>query len=219
MGNDTMMRIVLADDHRMVREGIRKLVESRGDIEIVGEAEDGFAAVELAEKLKPDAMVMDLSMPKLNGIGAMRRIAESQPNMRFIVLSMHADRRFVAEALKAGAAGYLLKANAFEELLRAIASVRAGRVYLSPEISDIVVRDFTVRSAERDCSAFSVLTAREREVLQLIAEGEAMKEIAQRLGLSVKTVETHRQRIMDKLEIHSVAELTKYAIREGITSL
>ena len=220
MSEKRTVRVLLADDHRMVREGIHKLVEQCRDVEVVGEAEDGFAAVRLAEELSPDVVVMDLSMPNQNGLDAARHILEKQPQVRIIVLSMHADRRFVLEALKAGAQGYLVKANAFEELLKAIATVSAGRTYLSPEISDVVVKEYVAQSTNAAApTAFSVLTSREREVLQLVAEGMAMKEIGQRLDVSVKTIETHRQRIMEKLSLHSVAELTKYAIREGITSL
>lgn len=219
MNEKARLRVLLADDHRIVREGIRKLVENCRDIEVVGEAEDGFSAIKLAEELSPDIIVMDISMPNLNGLDAIRLILEKLPGVRIIVLSMHADRRFVAEALKAGAMGYLVKSNAFEQMLKAIAAVVAGHTYLSPEISDVVLKDYAASVSDSRQSAFSVLTPREREVLQMMAEGNAMKNIAQRLGVSIKTIETHRQRIMDKLEIHSVAELTKYAIREGITSL
>ena len=191
-------------------------------MQVVAEANDGRSAVQLAQELQPDVVVMDVGMPGLNGIEATRQITNREPEAKVVALSMHSDRRFMGEMLKAGAKGYLLKDGAFEELATAIRSVVANKVYLSPRIADVVVDDYVRRTpgqAAGDTSAFAKLTPREREVLQLMAEGRATKEIAMDLKVSIKTVETHRRQIMEKLQIHSVAELTKYAIREGLTSL
>ncbi|MCU0294095.1 MAG: response regulator transcription factor [Thermoanaerobaculaceae bacterium] len=213
------VRIVLADDHRMVREGLRDLLERRTDLQVVGEAADGETAARLARELRPDIVILDVSMPRLNGIEATRRIVAECPTVKVLALSMHSDRRFVIEMLKAGASGYLLKDGAFDELVHAIESVMARAAFLSPAITDMVVKEYVAGLAGGERSAFAVLTPREREVLQLVAEGLPTKAVAARLGLSIKTVETYRQQIMDKLDLHSVAELTKYAIREGLTSL
>ncbi len=213
------VRIVIADDHRIVREGLRHLLEKRTDFKVVAEAADGESAVRLARELSPDVVIVDISMPGLNGIEATRRILADRPGVKVLALSMHSDRRFVIETLKAGASGYLLKDSAFDELARAIEVVMARGAFLSPAITDMVVRDYVAQAGADGGAAFSVLTAREREVLQLVAEGESTKAIAGRLAVSVKTVESYRQQIMEKLDLHSVAELTKYAIREGLTSL
>jgi DNA-binding NarL/FixJ family response regulator len=215
-------KILLADDHQIVREGLKSLLNSHEDMEVVGEARDGRSAVEMAKELSPDVVIMDVGMPHLNGIEATRQITSREPEAKVVALSMHSDRRFMGEMLKAGAKGYLLKDGAFEELATAIRSVIANKVYLSPRIANVVVDDYARRPAGQqtsDASAFARLTPREREVLQLMAEGRATKEIAMDLKVSIKTVETHRRQIMEKLSIHSVAELTKYAIREGLTSL
>ena len=212
------VRIVVADDHRIVREGLRHLLEKRTDFKVVAEASDGEAAVRLARELAPDLVIVDLSMPRLNGIEATRRIVAERPGARVLVLSMHSDRRFVIESLKAGAAGYVLKDAAFDELARAIEVVMARGAFLSPEITEMVVRDYVAQAGVGE-AAFSVLSPREREVLQLMSEGATTKAIASRLEVSVKTVESYRQQIMEKLDLHSVAELTKYAIREGLTEL
>jgi DNA-binding NarL/FixJ family response regulator len=191
-------------------------------MEVIAEARDGRGAVQLAHELRPDVVVMDVGMPGLNGIEATRQITSQEPHARIVALSMHSDRRFMGEMLKAGAKGYLLKDGAFEELATAIRSVVANKVYLSPRIANVVLDDYVHRDASGmsgDTSAFAKLTPREREVLQLMSEGRATKEIAMDLHVSIKTVETHRRQIMEKLDIHSVAELTKYAIREGLTSL
>jgi DNA-binding NarL/FixJ family response regulator len=228
------MKVLLADDHRIVREGLRSLLEDQGDIQVVGEADNGRAALEMAAEHEPDVVVMDVAMPQLNGIEATRRLMNDQPDTKVVALSMHSDRRYVSEALKAGATAYLLKDGAFDELVTAIRAVVANKVYLSPRVAGVVVDDYVRRlpgdkadgnGAGADApsggpsNAFQKLTAREREVLQLMAEGYATKEIATRLHVSVKTVETHRRQLMEKLQLYSVAEVTKYAIREGLTSL
>lgn len=211
--------ILLVDDHKIVREGLRMLLERQPGMRVVAEAADGSTAVRLARQHRPDLVIMDITLPKLNGMEATRRILAACPLTRVIALSMHSDRRFVLETLKSGAKGYLLKDSAFDELAAAISAVREGRTYLSSQIADLVVRDAVKRQGAAWGTAFSVLTAREREVLQLLAEGRTTKETADQLGVSVKTVETHRKQIMDKLNVHSIAELTKYAIREGLTAL
>ncbi len=212
------IRILLADDHKIVRQGLRTLLEKEPDMEVVAEAEEGRMAVRLARKLAPQVVIMDVGMPDLNGIEATRQVLADTPGLKVIALSMHSDRRFVVNMLKAGASGYLLKDSAFEELAAAIRVVMLNKTYLSPGVSDIVIKDY-VQGPREDSSVFSVLTPREREVLQLMAEGKSTKQIADRLHVSVKTIETHRQQIMTKLGIHSVAELTKYAVREGLSSL
>jgi DNA-binding NarL/FixJ family response regulator len=187
---------------------------------IVGEADNGDETVNLSRKMTPHVAVIDVTMPDLNGIEATRKIIKDNPNVKVVGLSGHPDRHFVREMLKAGASAYILKQTAFDELIRAIHEVMAGRTYLSPEVTQGLV-DSYVRSSPRkgENPAFATLTDREREALQLLAEGRSSKEIADKMGVSVKTVETHRRNIMEKLNLHSVAELTKYAIREGVTSL
>ncbi len=214
------LRVVLADDHQVIREGLRTLIEEQSDMEVVAEAANGREAIRLCGEMKPQVVVMDVAMPDLNGIEATRQIMAECPTTKVLALSMHADKHYAAGMLGAGAAGYVLKDCAFEELADAIRRVATGGSYLSPEIEGVVLRDYVERlSGEGGPSAFSVLTDREREVLQLVAEGHTTKQIADRLHVSVKTIESHRQNIMDKLEIRSIAELTKYAIREGLTSL
>jgi len=214
-----MLRIVLADDHQLFRDGLRTLLGQQADMEVVGEAIDGLSAVEAVGRLRPDILLMDISMSGLNGLEATRRILVDGSTTRVIMLSMHADQRYVTEALRAGALGYVLKDSAIGELLGAIRTVARGRRYLSAMLADRVIGEYVDLAGERSPSAFSILSPRERQVLQLLAEGTSTKEMAVRLKVSVKTVETHRRQIMDKLDIHSVAELTKYAIREGITPL
>ncbi|HOO89621.1 MAG TPA: response regulator transcription factor [Syntrophales bacterium] len=213
------IKIILADDHKIVRDGLRTLIEKETGMEVVAEAEDGRSAVKMAKKLLPHIVIMDITMPDLNGIDATRAIFEETSGVKVIALSMHSDRRFVSGMLEAGASAYLLKDSAFEELATAIRAVVANQIYLSPKIADIVVRRFVSKSASTERSAFTELTKREREVLQLLAEGVSTKEIAGHLNLSIKTVETHRANIMSKLDIHTISELVKYAIREGLTSL
>ena len=213
------IKILLADDHKIVRDGLRTLVEKEPDMEVVGEAENGRQAVRLTQELTPDVVIMDITMADLNGIEAARQIHKEIPEVKVIALSMHSDRRFVAGMLEAGASGYLLKDCAFEELTRAIKNVVSNKIYLSPGITDVVVKDYLGKSTKASRSVFSNLTNREREVLQLLAEGRSTKQIAQSLHVSIKTIETHRRQIMKKLNMHSIAELTKYALREGLTSL
>jgi DNA-binding NarL/FixJ family response regulator len=212
------IRVLLADDHGIIRDGLRDLIDRQRITKVVGETDDGKKAVRMAHKLMPDVVVMDIGMPNLNGIEATRQITSAGNSPKIIGLSMHSDRRYVTEMLKAGAAGYLLKDSAFEELLEAIRTVMKGRTYLSPGIAETVVDEYR-RTVTTDNSAFSLLTVREREVLQQIAEGRATKEIAASLFVSVKTIETHRRQIMEKTGYHSVAEFTKYALREGLTCL
>lgn len=212
------IRVLLADDHRIVRDGLHALLEAEEDLEIVGEAEEGRTAVLLAAQTKPDVVIMDIGMPDLNGMEATRRIMEAVPGIKVIALSMHSDRRFVEGMFKAGAAGYLLKDAAYEELVRAVRTVVSGRPYLCPTIAATVIDGYVHPAGGRD-SVRNVLTPREREVLQLLAEGNSTKQIALSLEVSVKTVETYRSRLMEKLDLRSVAELTKYAVREGLTFL
>jgi DNA-binding NarL/FixJ family response regulator len=213
------IRILLADDHKIVRDGLRALLEKQSGMEVIAEAGNGRTTVQIVQELLPDVVIIDIAMPDMNGIEATRQITAIAPDVKVIALSMHYDRRFVVEMLRAGAAGYMLKDCAFEELANAIRSVTAYRTYLSPEIADIVIKDYAHLLSKKELSVFSILTNREREVLQLLSEGKRTKEISSSLNISVKTVETYRQQIMDKLNIHSIAELTKYAIREGLTTL
>jgi DNA-binding NarL/FixJ family response regulator len=213
------LKILLADDHKIVVDGLATLLERIPGYQVVARASDGLSAESLARELAPDVAILDISMPGLNGIEATRLILQKNPGVRVIILSMHADGRFIAEALKAGALGYLLKESAFEELSAAIKTVMSGQTFLSAAIVDAVVKDYIRHLEHQGTSVFSSLTPREREVLQMLAEGLATKQIAARLSLSIKTVETYRKQIMEKLDIHSIAELTKYAIREGITTL
>ena len=214
-----MIKIVLADDHQIVRHGLRSLLSAEPDMEVVGEADNGRAVIRLVQEHTPQVVIMDISMPDLNGIEATRLILSETPGIKVIALSMHSDSLFVLNMFKAGASGYLLKDCALEELVKAVRTVMARKIYLSPGISDIVIKDFVVGYSSPDSSAYSILTNREREVLQLMAEGKTTNQIADSLCVSVKTVEAHRKQMMNKLDIHSVAELTKYAIRQGLTSL
>jgi DNA-binding NarL/FixJ family response regulator len=213
------IKIILADDHKILREGLKALIVKAPGMDVVAEAKDGKTAVRLVDKFSPDVTIMDISMPDLNGIEATNQIIAKNPDAKVIALSIHSDKRFVSNMLKAGAKGYLLKGCAFEELVKAIQTVLAGRVYLSPGIDQVVVSDYIQRITKPQGSTSPELTSREREIIQLIAEGRSTKNIAGHLHLSVKTIETHRHQAMDKLEIKSVAGLTKYAIREGLTSI
>jgi DNA-binding NarL/FixJ family response regulator len=219
------IRVLIADDHKIMLAGLRSLLEKQTDLQVIAEAENGRKAVQLAQETKPDIVVMDVSMPDLNGIEATTQIIESVPDTRVIALSMHSDKRFVLGMLRAGAAGYLLKDCASQELANAIHQVAGGKKYLSPEITGVVIDDFLLGASPGEAlTVSSQLSAREREVLQLevlqlIAEGWSTKQIAAHLYVSVKTIETHRRQIMKKLDLHSIADLTKYAIREGLTSI
>ncbi len=213
------IRVLLADDHQIVREGLKALLERDKGIEIVGETADGVSTVRFAKKYLPDVVVMDITMPNLNGIEATQQITDEIPDVRVVVLSMYLDKHFVAKMLRAGARGYLRKDCASEELAKAISVVAANRFYISPELGIDFQKDVFVASEIPNFVAFALLTPKEREVLQLIAEGKTSKEIAFRLNVSAKTIDKHRAHIMEKLDIHSIAELTKFAIREGITSI
>jgi DNA-binding NarL/FixJ family response regulator len=211
--------LLLVDDHKIVLEGLKALIEKQENMKVIGVAPNGREAVTLAQELSPDIIIMDLSMPDMNGIDATIEIIKENPSQKVLALSMHSDKRFISKALRGGAAGYMLKDCASEELVQAIKDIISGRSYLSPQIADIVFKDYREQLVDKEFSAFSKLTKREREVLQFIAEGKSTKNIAASLNLSVKTIETHRAQIMLKLDLHSVAELTKFALREGLTSI
>ena len=206
------IRILLADDHGVVRQGFKMILGAQADMEIVGEAANGREAVEQAERLKPDIVVMDVAMPELNGIEATRRLAESAPHVRVLALSMHKDSVYVRETLRAGARGYLLKDSGANDLVAAVRAVASGEGYLSPAVSNAVLDDYR----RHVTNAIDLLTTREREVLQMLAEGQTNKEIAATLNLSVYTVDAHRGRIMEKLNLHSINELVRFAVRNGM---
>jgi len=237
----SVTKVLLADDHRIVRQGLRSLLDSQEDIEVIGEASDGHSTIELAAELNPDVVVMDVSMPGLNGIEATRQLtnhrkgaAPTAHSPRVVAMSMHSDRRIASEMLNAGAKAYLLKDSAFEEVAAAIRTVIADKVFISAKVAEALgpalvekakgnghgqAQEYAADDLNDIDSAFRNLTPREREVLQLLSEGKATKEVARALDVSVKTVETHRRQLMEKLHLYSVAELTKYAVREGITTL
>jgi two-component system response regulator NreC len=206
------IRILLADDHAVVRQGFKMILGAQPDMEIVGEAGNGREAVELAEKLRPDVVVMDVAMPELNGIEATRRLSAAAPRSRVVALSMHKDSVYVREILRAGARGYLLKDSPAPDLLAAVRAVAAGEGFLSPAVSDAVLSDYR----RHVTNPLDLLTSREREVLQMLAEGKTNKEIAAILNLSVYTVDAHRGRIMEKLNLHSINELVRFAVRNGL---
>ena len=213
------IKIIIADDHKLVSTSLIPLLNSQAGMQVVAEAGNGKKAVELASKLEPDIVVMDIGMADLNGIEATRQIVSKYPHIKVIILTMHADRRYVTEALNAGASGYLTKSCSFEELVNAIRAVSDNKKYLSPEISGIVIEESLNKSKKVNGSIFSLLTLREREVLQFLAEGKTVKEIAFDLTVSIKTVHTHRTKIMKKLKINNISSLIKYAIQEGLISL
>jgi two-component system, NarL family, response regulator NreC len=206
------IRILLADDHRMVRQGFKLILQGEDDMAVVGETGNGREAVEMAQTLKPDVVVMDVTMPELNGIEATRRIRETEPFVRVLALSVHRDGVYVREIVRAGAEGYILKESADSELIAAVRAVAQGNSYLSPEVAGSVLKDYRKHAT----NPVDLLSSREREVLQLIAEGKTNKEIAVGLNLSVYTVDGHRTRIMEKLGLHSVGELVRFAVRNGL---
>lgn len=211
-----MIKILLADDHRLLIDGLRPLLEKRPNIVVAGVAKDGLEAVDLAVQHKPDIILLDISMPRLNGIDAARKILRDSPDIKIIMLSMHADRRYIQESIRVGACGYILKESAVKEVIEAIEVVQKGELFFSHSVRDQVLHEYVELVREGDNSP---LSPREREVLQLLAEGKATKDVAGILNVSVKTVESHRKQVMDKLGLRSIAELTKYAIREGLTQL
>jgi DNA-binding NarL/FixJ family response regulator len=213
------MRILIADDHGIVRQGLISLLEHQSDVEVIAEAEDGRAAVELAKELCPDVVIMDISMPELNGMEATRLILQENKNVKVIALSMHSEKHIVMEALEAGASAYILKSYLFDELIRALEKVMQDGYYLSPRITNVVIDDYVCKSRKTESTAKPKLTSRERQITQLVAEGKTIKEIARILHISSKTADANRRQIMSKLNMSSVAELTKYAVREGLTSL
>jgi len=211
------MRILLADDHAVLRAGLRMLLNAQPDMEVVGEAEDGREAVEKVATLQPDLVLMDIGMPKMNGLEASRQIKKRYPAVQILILTMHANEEYLFQVLQAGGSGYVLKKAADYELIGAIRTVRRGEVFLYPEVTKLLIQDYLQRVREgAESDRFEVLTEREREVLKLIAEGHTAQEIADILVVSPKTVQTHRTNIMDKLGLHSRAELVQYALRKGI---
>jgi two-component system response regulator NreC len=211
------VRVLLADDHRLMRGGLRLVIEQHPSFTVVGESDDGREAVAMADSLSTDVIVMDIGMPNLNGIEAARRITESHPNIAIVMLSMHSDEAYVLRALKAGARAYLLKDSAEEDLIRAIEAVRDGKSFFSPAVSRVLLADY-IRKLQRAGveDSFDLLSGREREVLQLVAEGKSSKDIAHLLNLSTYTVETHRSNIMQKLDLKGIPELILYAVRKGL---
>lgn len=208
------LRILLADDHTLVRQGLRKMLEERPDWQVIAEAGDGREAVRLAEEHRPDVAIIDVAMPLLNGVETTRQIVKRAPHVRVLVLSMHADEAYVTQILKAGATGYLLKDSADVDLMKAVLAVARGESFFSPAVAKLMLNDYVHPRADGD--RYELLSEREREVFQLIAEGKTNKEIAALLFISLSTVETHRARIMEKLDVHSAAEIVLYAVRRGV---
>jgi DNA-binding NarL/FixJ family response regulator len=213
------VRVLLVDDHQLMREGLRKILESTSGIEVVGEAEDGRSALAAVAAYHPDVVVMDIAMNGMNGIDATQHVSKAHPDVKVVALSTHADKRYVRNMIRAGASAYVLKESASEDLLRAVAAAARGEHYLSPQITGCLLESWTAPQTPESSSVYEVLGAREREVLRLLSEGKTSKEIAVQLALSIKTVETHRRNITSKVGLHSIAELTKYAVREGLTTL
>lgn len=213
------LRLLLGDDHTLVRQGLRKILEEKPEWQVVAEAGDGREAVRQALATKPDVAVLDIGMPQLNGIEATRQIVRRLPDTRVLILSMHAQEPYIARALQAGATGYLLKDSAGKDLIRAVAAVGAGKSFFSPGVANLMVDGYVQRVANTmEVDRYDTLSAREREVFQLIAEGRSNKEVAEMLGISLATVETHRARICEKLDVHNTAELVLYAVRRGVIS-
>jgi two-component system response regulator NreC len=213
------MKILIADDHGIVREGLKALIKRRTDIEVVGEAEDGKTAVELASQLVPDVVIMDVTMPNLNGVDATRAITRACPNTKVIALSMHTDKTIVREMFKAGAYGYVLKSYLFDELDKSFEAIKKNERYLSPHITDLIREEYITPEISETADGRKSLSERERQIIQLVAEGKSIKEISLHLHISPKTVDAHRRNLMAKLGVASVADLVKYAIRKGLTSL
>ena len=214
-----MIKILLADDHQLLIDGLRTILEKHRDVEIVGLAKDGLEAFELAMQFQPDIILLDISMPGLNGLDAAKKILRDLPSTKIIMLSMHGDLRYIQEALRIGAKGYILKESAAEELIQAIRDVKNGELFFSKSVRNQVLAEYVKSVRQHDKNVKPVLSIREREILQLLAEGKSTKDAAGMLNISVKTAESHRKQVMDKLGLHSIAELTKYAIREGLTQL
>ena len=210
------IKILLADDHKIVFDSLKSLLDRQPDMEVVGGAENGRVAVEQVHELKPDVVIMDVTMPNLNGIEATRQITGQYPEIKVVALSMHADKQFVTGILSAGASGYLTKNCSFDELVKAVRLVAENKKYLCPDVTGIVIEQSLSGGSGTDSSATDLLTAREREVLQLLAEGKTIKQIAEQLFLSIKTIYTHRDQIMKKLHVENMAELTKLALRDGL---
>ena len=219
MQNKKKITVVLADDHMIIRDGLRALLERQPDMEVVAEADNGRTALKHVKELSPDIVIMDIGMRELNGIDATRQIVKKSPGVKVLALSMYSDKRFIKGMLKAGASGYMLKDSAFKELIDAIRVIIDDKTYISPSIASIVMDDYLDNSPEKDGSMRALLTSRELEVLQLLAEGKSTKQIALSLDLSIKTIESHRNKVMQKINVSNIADLTKYAIREGIISL
>ena len=213
------IRIVLADDHRIVRDGLCALLAREKDIELIGQADDGLGAVRLARELRPDIVVTDVSMPGLNGVEATRRIRADEPSVRVLCLSVHAESRMVLAVLEAGASGYVLKDCSYDELALAIRKAMADQIHLSAELVGLVVKEVRSRGQPQVAGGSAALTPREREMVQLLSEGLSTQQVADRLHVSIKTVATHREHVMQKLDISSLAELTRYALCEGLSSL
>ena len=213
------IRILLADDHTVIRKGLRALLERQNDFAVVAEASDGREAVEMAAVAIPDVAVIDIGMPNLNGIEAARRITEKRPETAVVILSMHADESYVLRALKSGARGYLLKDSPEEDLIHAIQAVHKGKAFFSPEISKMLAEDYMRQMRQRGVEdSYELLTPREREILQMLGEGNSNKDVATKLSLSLHTVETHRGNVLEKLNLHSTAEMILYAVRKGIVT-
>jgi two-component system response regulator NreC len=217
--NEMSIKVLIADDHQIIREGLCAMLEKEHDIKVIGEAVDGRMTQRMAQELVPDVIIMDVAMPDLNGIEATRQIVAKLCGVKIIALSMHDDRRFVLDMLKAGAAAYILKDDAFKSVSKAIRMVMGNRTYYSNKISNLVENNCLISSTGRKSADVQLLSCREREVLQLVADGKTSNQIAEKLHISVKTVETHRQQVINKLNIKNVAELTKYALLEGLTNL
>lgn len=213
------VRILIADDHPLIRSGLRNLLEREGEFQVVGEAANGYEAIELATALKPEIAMLDVSMPRLNGIDAAQHISERMPRTRILLVSMHSDEAYILRALKSGARGYLLKASPEPDVLRAIRAVAAGNAYFSPEVTKLLVEDYVRQLQQRGISdSYDLLSIREKEILQLLVTGKSNREIADLLHISVSTVETHRTNIFNKLSVHNLPELILYAVRKGLLS-